>query len=102
LSNIMSKYAKGRRLEYRVRNLFRSKGYVVIRAAQSKPVDLVCLKGGRILLVECKSGKATLSRSQRAELMGLAKISGAVLVLAKRERRKVELIDVEASKHFVT
>ena len=97
----MSRYVKGRRFEYRVRDLFRSKGYVVIRAAQSKPIDLICLRRGTILLVECKSERSTLSRSRKSELLGLSKASGATLVLAQRKKRRVELVDVETGKCFV-
>jgi len=49
-------YRRGRGLEYVVRDMFRRRGWFVIRAAASKPVDLVCLKGGKIVLVECKYG----------------------------------------------
>jgi Holliday junction resolvase len=49
-------YRKGRRLEYVVRDVFRKRGWFVVRAAASKPVDLVCLKGGDIVLVECEYG----------------------------------------------
>jgi len=97
----MSRYAKGRRLEYKVRDLFRSRGYVVIRAAQSKPIDLICLKGGRILLVECKSGKSTLSKSRRTELLKLAEASGASLVLASTKKRKIELVEVKTGSPFI-
>jgi Holliday junction resolvase len=91
----MNSYAKGRRLEYKVRDLFKNKGYIVIRAAQSKPIDLVCLKDGKILLVECKTEKATLSKSRRLELLKLAEASGASLVLAYLKKQKVELIDLK-------
>jgi hypothetical protein len=37
-------YRKGRRLEYVVRDMFRRRGWFVVRAAASKPVDLVCLR----------------------------------------------------------
>jgi len=51
-------YRKGRRLEWKVREIFRRRGWVVVRAAASKPVDLVCLKGrmgrrSRVVFVEC-------------------------------------------------
>jgi Holliday junction resolvase len=49
-------YRSGRRLEYVVRDMFRRRGWFVVRAAASKPVDLVCLKDGEIVLVECKYG----------------------------------------------
>jgi Holliday junction resolvase len=47
-------YRKGRRLEYVVRDMFRRRRWFVVRAAASKPVDLVCIKNGEIALVECK------------------------------------------------
>jgi Holliday junction resolvase len=46
-------YRKGRRLEYVVRDMFRRRGWFVVRAAASKPVvDPVCLKGGEVVRVE--------------------------------------------------
>jgi len=96
----MSRYAKGRRFEYRVRDAFIRKGYVVIRAAQSKPIDLVCLKDGRILLVECKTERSPLSKGRKVELLKLARASGALLILAYRRKRILELTDVETSSPF--
>jgi Holliday junction resolvase len=93
-ANDMSKYVKGRRFEYRVRDLFEGKGYVVIRAAQSKPIDLVCLRNGEILLVECKTEKSPLTRAKREELLDLARISGGSAILAQRKKRKIELVRI--------
>jgi len=45
-------YRRGRRLEYVVRDMFRRRGWFVVRVAASKPVDLVCLKGGKVVRVE--------------------------------------------------
>ena len=85
----MSGYAKGRRFEYRVRDAFRQNGYVVIRAAQSKPIDLVCLKGGKSVLVECKTEKSFLGRRKRDELVSLAATAGTKLLVAMRKKRKL-------------
>ncbi|OLB72725.1 hypothetical protein AUI06_00385 [archaeon 13_2_20CM_2_52_21] len=94
----MSNYEVGRRLEYRIRDLFRRNGYFVIRAAQSKPIDLVCLRNGRSVLVECKAGSSFLGKERRRELLNLAKQAGAAVILAKRKRRIVELIDLESGR----
>ena len=94
----MSNYEVGRRLEYRIRDLFRRNGYFVIRAAQSKPIDLVCLRNGRSVLVECKAGSSFLGKERRRELLNLAKQTGAAVILAKRKRRIVELIDLESGR----
>ena len=96
----MSRYVKGRRLEYKVRDIFRSKGYVVIRAAQSKPIDLICLKDGKVLLVECKIRQSSLSKSRKSELLKLAEASGGLLLLASRKKRGIELTDLETNQPF--
>jgi Holliday junction resolvase len=94
----LSNYEVGRRLEYRIRDLFRRNGYFVIRAAQSKPIDLVCLRNGRSVLVECKAGGSFLGKERKRELLDLAKQAGATVVLAKRKQRVVELIDLESGR----
>ncbi len=94
----MSNYEIGRRLEYRIRDLFKRNGYFVIRAAQSKPIDLVCLRNGRSVLVECKAGSSFLGKERKRELLDLAKQTGAAIVLARRRRRVVELTDLESGR----
>lgn len=94
----MSNYEIGRRLEYRIRDLFRRNGYFVVRAAQSKPIDLVCLRNGRSVLVECKAGRSFLGRERKLELLELAKQAGASVVLARRKRRTIELTNLESGK----
>ncbi len=87
----MSNYEVGRRLEYRVRDMFRKQGYLVIRAAQSKPIDLVCMKDGRSMLIECKAGRSFLGADRKKELLSLSEQAGAVMILARRKRRTVVL-----------
>ena len=94
----MSNYEIGRRLEYRIRDLFRRNGYFVVRAAQSKPIDLVCLRSGRSVLVECKAGSSFLGKNRKKELLDLARQAGAPVVLARRKRRRVELTDLESGR----
>jgi len=96
----LSNYEVGRRLEYRIRDLFRRNGYFVIRAAQSKPIDLVCLRNGRSVLVECKAGSSFLGKERKSELLDLAKQAGSAVVLARRRRRKVELTDLETGRRL--
>ena len=90
----MSNYEAGRRLEYRVRDLFRRNGFFVVRAAQSKPIDLVCLRNGKPVLVECKAGSSFLGEQRKRELVALAQLTGAAVVLARRRHRKVELTNL--------
>jgi Holliday junction resolvase len=96
----LSNYEVGRRLEYRVRDLFRRNGFFVVRAAQSKPIDLVCLRGGRSVLVECKAGRSFLGKERKQELLDLARQAGSTIVLARRKRRKVELTNLEDGRRI--
>ena len=89
---------KGRRFEYRVRDFFRKKGFVVIRAAQSKPIDLVCLKRGQAIFVECKTEKSGLGMKRRQELLGLAEAAGAMPLLGVRKKRKLIFKDLRTGK----
>lgn len=48
--------AKGTKSEYKVRDLFEKRGWFVIRSTGSfSPVDLVCIKKKRVILVQIKS-----------------------------------------------
>ncbi len=96
----MSNYETGRRLEYRIRDLFRREGYLVIRAAQSKPIDLVCMRDGKSFLIECKTDRSWLGKDRKKELLGLAEQAGMPIILAKRRRRKVELTNLADGKMF--
>jgi Holliday junction resolvase len=71
--------------------MFRKSGFFVVRAAQSKPIDLVCLRDGKSVLVECKAGKSFLGKERRRELLDIGQQAGATVVLARRRHRKVEL-----------
>lgn len=97
----MTNYERGRRFEYRVRDLFKEHGFVVIRAAQSKPVDLVCLKDGISVLVECKIRKSSLGKNGKEVLLNMAQLSKAIPVLAYREKRKVKLMNIETNDLFL-
>ena len=90
----MSNYETGRRLEYRIRDLFRNQGFLVIRAAQSKPIDLVCIRDGKTVLIECKAGGSYMGPERRKELLGLSQQAGAPIILAKRRKRQVELTNL--------
>ncbi len=96
----MSNYEVGRRLEYRIRDLFRSQGFLVIRAAQSKPIDLVCIRNGMTVLVECKAGRSYMGGNRKKELLELSKQAGAPIVLARRRRRIIELTDLSDGRVF--
>lgn len=94
-------YGRGRRLEYRVRDLFASRGWVVVRGAASKPVDLVCMKRGRSVLVECKYGRRSVGSREVKPLIKLAERAGAEPILALAEKRgTIQLRNVRTGDAF--
>jgi Holliday junction resolvase len=99
-------YRKGRRLEWKVREIFRRRGWVVVRAAASKPVDLVCLKGrmgrrSRVVLVECKYGGGGVTWKDVKPLIDLAEKANAKPVLAVQEKYgRVRMVDVDGWEAF--
>ena len=80
-----TKYRLGRQVEYAVRDDLRQRGYpVVLRSPRSGgPVDLIALKTGRVLLVQCKRSM-DLRVAEWNGLFALAKSVGAIAVLAGR------------------
>jgi Holliday junction resolvase len=88
-------YRRGRRLEYVVRDMFKRRGCFVVRAATSKPVDLVCLRGGEVVLVECKYCVRGVRWAELVSLLEAAEKANAKPVLAIAEKRgRVKMIDV--------
>lgn len=84
----MNQYARGRRLEWEVRDDLALNGYEVLRTAGSKgAVDLIAIKPGEILLVQVK-GNGVLAPAGWNALYDLAQMAEAVPVLAERLPRK--------------
>ena len=55
----LTPYQLGCAFEYRCRDYLRAAGWLVVRAAQSRgAIDLVALKPGAVLLIQCKRGGA--------------------------------------------
>lgn len=79
----MSNYRKGADLERAAAKVLIGNGYLVIRSAGSKsPVDLVALKRGETVLVQCKVD-GYLTPSERNELRGSAIVLQATAVAAR-------------------
>src|SRR2546428_2467088 len=95
----MSNYIMGRRLEYRIRDIFRREGYLVIRAASSKPIDLVCIKNGKTVLVECKAGRSWLGKGRAAQVTGLSPPRrGPNLFVQQNSRNAVVTIHADGNR----
>jgi len=81
---------KGRGFEYRVKRVLERQGYFVIRAASSKPIDLVAIKDGRATLVECKVGRNP--PRERLELLHMyERRSGCRVLVAVRKNKELVL-----------
>lgn len=78
----MTQYNDGRRFEYRVRDALREDGYEVLRSAGSKTkIDLVAMKPGQIIFVQCKVN-GLCSPAERSKLRDLAGMVGALPIVA--------------------
>lgn len=89
----MSKsYVKGRRFEHYVKDKLEAKGWVVTRSAGSKgPFDLLAVKNGRILLIQCKWRKSRIGK----DLVDVALKAGGLPVLATRVRGRIVFLNVK-------
>lgn len=76
-------YRFGRQFEYRVRDALREHGYFVLRSPQSRsPIDLVAIRQGAVLFVQCKRNGA-LGVVEWNTLLDLARSVGAIPLLAE-------------------
>ena len=84
-----SSYAKGRAFEYRIKKLYESAGWFVVRAAGSKGVaDLVAIAPGGtpVHFIQCKA-HGTLPGQERERLITVARTYNATPILASRDSR---------------
>jgi Holliday junction resolvase len=95
-----TRYERGRAKEYRAMELLKREGWIVSRSAASHgAVDVFAAKGGRILLVQVKSGKARVKREEMEELVRWGKESnGDAEVWHFKGRGHLEKRRVYASK----
>jgi Holliday junction resolvase len=91
-------YVKGRRFENYVREKLERKGYLVVRSAGSKGIfDLVALKKGEILLIQCKWRKSRISR----EMVEAACKAGGKALIATHVRGRVIFLNTEGVEEKV-
>lgn len=82
-------YRSGRDFEHRVRTYLVAQGYTVIRAAGSKTkADLVAIKAGQVLIVQCKR-TALPAPAERREIIRIAEClpSVGLPIIARRGPR---------------
>ena len=65
-----TRYAKGREREYRTMGILRKEGWLVSRSAASHgAVDVFAAKGGKLLLIQVKSGSARIDKKELESLV---------------------------------
>lgn len=85
-----SEYQVGRHVEYAVMDDLRRRGYHVMRSPRSRsPIDLVAVKIGAILLIQCRL-TLVLDVAGWNDVFDLAASIGAVPVVAGRPSAKVD------------
>lgn len=90
----MTMYRRGYHFELRVRKHFESLGWSVWRSAGSKsPADLVALRTGEVVLIQCKLS-GTISKDEKQRLAMLARELECKAMLVHREKRKLILEEV--------
>jgi Holliday junction resolvase len=82
-------YIRGRRFDYRVQRFFRKLGWFVVRQPHSAFPDLVALRRGAVLLIECRM-TGTISRKERRALVTLARDNlGGDALMACRDNANI-------------
>ncbi|RKY29185.1 MAG: hypothetical protein DRP74_09135 [Candidatus Omnitrophota bacterium] len=89
----MSRYSKGAEFERKVKRLLESKGFFVIRAAASKPIDLVCIRKGEVIVVECKRDINKARDKVFRELSKLSLELRVKVLLAVRTEGEIVFLD---------
>ncbi len=104
----MKTYAKGFRAEREILHFFNSKGLSCVRQASSgghiSPVDIVAMKQGLIIALECKNHqkKPRLAKDQLQRFSGWCRGAGAIGFLAWRNSGQwlfLKISDAEAGNY---
>jgi len=92
---------KGSRFEYRVRDYLVKKGFFVVRRTVSQFPDLIAMKAGQTLLIECKSRQrfnpekpilTLLSEEERNRASDLIEQTNYPVILAYNDKHKIKFL----------
>ncbi len=90
----MTMYRRGYHFELRVRKHFESLGWSVWRSAGSRsPADLLALRTGEVLLIQCKLS-GTISKEAKRRLAIVARELNCRAMLAHRDNNRLILEEV--------
>lgn len=81
-------YLRGYAFERRVRLLFERCGWFVIRSSKSRFPDLIAIKNGRFVFVECKLNKY-LSKDEKKKIKNIERITGGKVYVAFIRNHKI-------------
>ncbi len=71
---VSTPYTRGRSWEYKTLKMLRSQGWVCSRSAMSHgPVDIFAANGEEVILIQVKSGSASVRKAERETLAAWAK-----------------------------
>ena len=88
----MTQYSRGSDFERSAMRALEADGYFVVRSAGSKgAADLVALKSGQALLVQCKLN-GVCPPAERADLIRLAQTVGALPIVAHKVKGKSKVL----------
>ncbi|WP_456471612.1 Holliday junction resolvase Hjc [Methanocaldococcus sp.] len=85
-------YKKGHRFELKLKEMLEREGYIVIRSAGSKGIDLIAGKNGKLLIFECKSTKKDVLYIDKEDVIKLilySKAFNAIPYLAVKFNREI-------------
>lgn len=92
---MVKSYAKGYRAEYELVHKLAGRGFMVVRTPRSGRIglaspDIIAAKGGRLLVIECKSRKNgfTIDAAQLQELQEWVEKAGAVAYVGCKIARR--------------
>lgn len=94
---------KGTKFEYRVKEALEREGYLVFRMTGSTPFDLLAVKDGRMLIVECKVDRRHFTPTSKKKLLEYRKLAETHFkipceaILAYREGKRLFMEKIEDS-----
>lgn len=95
-----SPYIKGRAFEHYVKRKLEAREWIVTRSRGSRGVfDLLAVKNGEIMLIQCKWNNL-IDEEERRNLLIKALKAGGIPVLATHINGKVKLIDIRNGKQI--
>jgi len=85
-ATVVHDYVRGRNFEYRVRDYYRKLGYFVLRSPVSRGlIDLVAVRKGEVLGIQCKLSKFGFSKKEKEVLILFCKQFGMMPIFAYRD-----------------